>query len=181
MDLRIERTRKNIINAFISLRAKKVIENITVKELSELAGINKATFYHHYKDIYDLSETLENELIENCIATIPDADTLFSEKGFQQLASVFASQSELFDIIFSGSRVSIAIQKTDKYLKEKIYESHPHLKDDLSFNIWLTAVNYGNFHAFFAYKDKDFDTVINILSKFSQNCFSLAQISFINS
>ena len=59
MDLRNQRTKKNIRNAFIELRSKKPLEKITVKELSELAFINKATFYRHYEDIYALS----NELI----------------------------------------------------------------------------------------------------------------------
>lgn len=44
MDLRIERTRRSIINAFIELRSAKNIEKITVKELAEKACINKATF-----------------------------------------------------------------------------------------------------------------------------------------
>ena len=55
MDLRIQKTRNSIINAFLELRSRKPIEKITVTELAELAVINKATFYKHYKDIYDLS------------------------------------------------------------------------------------------------------------------------------
>ena len=54
MDLRRQRTKNSIINAFIQLRASKPLEKITVKELSELAYINKATFYTYYQDIYDL-------------------------------------------------------------------------------------------------------------------------------
>ena len=52
MDLRVKKTKNSIINAFLKLRAKKSLERITVKELSDLAEINKATFYLHYKDIY---------------------------------------------------------------------------------------------------------------------------------
>ena len=54
MDLRIEKTEKGIKNAFIELRSKKPLEKITVRELCEIARINKSTFYSHYKDIYDL-------------------------------------------------------------------------------------------------------------------------------
>ena len=57
MDMRIEKTRRSIINAFLQLRAQKPLEKITVKELSALAEINKATFYLHYRDIYELSES----------------------------------------------------------------------------------------------------------------------------
>ena len=47
MDIRIEKTKQSIINAFIEIRSRK-IERITVKELCE--KIN-ATFLAHYKDI----------------------------------------------------------------------------------------------------------------------------------
>ena len=59
MDLREKKTKRNIRNAFIELRAKKPLERISIKELAELAEISKATFYLHYKDIYDLSENLQ--------------------------------------------------------------------------------------------------------------------------
>ena len=55
MDLRVQRTRMNIRDAFIELRSRKPSEKITVKELAEAAFINKATFYQHYSDLYDLS------------------------------------------------------------------------------------------------------------------------------
>ena len=43
-------------NAFLQLRAKKDLERISVKELTQLAEVSKATFYLHYRDIYDLSD-----------------------------------------------------------------------------------------------------------------------------
>ena len=58
MDLRERKTKRAIKDAFLQLRVKKPLERIRVKELSELAQISKATFYLHYKDIYDLSEQL---------------------------------------------------------------------------------------------------------------------------
>ena len=62
MDLRIEKTERGIKNAFIELRSRKHLEKITVKELCESARINKSTFYAHYKDIYDLSDAMEEEV-----------------------------------------------------------------------------------------------------------------------
>ena len=47
MDIRIRKTEQAIKNAFIELRSKKSLEKITVKELCELAMINKSTFYSH--------------------------------------------------------------------------------------------------------------------------------------
>ena len=63
MDLRIQKTEKAIKNVFLELRARKPLEKITVKELCELALINKSTFYSHYEDIYALSEAMEQETV----------------------------------------------------------------------------------------------------------------------
>ena len=70
MDLRTKKTQRAIREAFLRLRAKKPLERITVKELVELAEISKATFYLHYQDIYDLSDQLQQEVIEATLAKI---------------------------------------------------------------------------------------------------------------
>ena len=65
MDPRIQRTRNSIIDAFIQLRAKKPLEKITVRELTDMADLNRGTFYLHYKDVFDLLEKTEAELQED--------------------------------------------------------------------------------------------------------------------
>ena len=67
MDLRIQRTKAAIKKAFLELRGKKSIEKITITELSAHANINKATFYLHYSDIYELSDEIEDEMIDEMI------------------------------------------------------------------------------------------------------------------
>lgn len=109
MDLRIERTRKSIINAFIELRARKPLEKISIKELSELAYINKATFYAHYSDIYDLAEQLENEAIASVIQSIPDPNKLLTnpKEGTAELTNAMISQSQLYSSYFLETELRI--------------------------------------------------------------------------
>ena len=47
-----------------TLDRRKRIQDITVREISEKADINRGTFYLHYRDIFDLMEQIENELLE---------------------------------------------------------------------------------------------------------------------
>lgn len=54
MDLRIKKTKRAIRSAFAELIKEKPMEKITVKEIAELAEINKTTFYAHYETVYDL-------------------------------------------------------------------------------------------------------------------------------
>ena len=70
MDLREQKTKKSIRNAFLELRAHKPLERITVKELAELAQISKATFYLHYQDIYDLSTRMQDDVIQRVLESI---------------------------------------------------------------------------------------------------------------
>ncbi len=170
MDLRIERTQKNIINAFIALRAKKPLEKITVKELAELAVINKATFYHHYKDIYDLSEILENEAVTSILNDIPHPEYLVThpKQGIMDLTSAFLRQGNLFNILFSGTRQGILIERVENNLKEKIYNIYPEYKTDLEKELLLSVLIHGNFHAFANHTNENFDKVIEILGNISE-------------
>ena len=53
-----------IRQALLTLLKEKPLQNITVRELCQAAGINRGTFYTHYRDIYDLMEQIEEELTE---------------------------------------------------------------------------------------------------------------------
>ncbi len=77
MDLREKKTLRNIRNAFLQLRSKKPLERITIKELAQIAEISKTTFYLHYKDIYDLSEHMQGELIEDIMNGITHPEYFF--------------------------------------------------------------------------------------------------------
>lgn len=175
MDLRIERTRRSIINAFIELRAKKSLEKITVKELSEIALINKATFYSHFTDIYDLSEQLEKETIENILKDIPHPDNLIvnPKQAVAELALALMSQESLVSILFSGSRASILASRLETELKEKIYHQYPEYKNNLEWDILLTVLIQGNFHAFLAYsKDTDTNKLVDIIGNINEKMIS---------
>lgn len=56
-------TRQNIIDAFWSLYCEKRIESITVKEIAQMAGYNRGTFYEYFSDVYDVLAAIENSLI----------------------------------------------------------------------------------------------------------------------
>lgn len=62
-DMRVRRTKKNIINAFVALTKQKSIDSITVQEIAEKAMVNRATFYAHYHDKQDLYDQIFNQAI----------------------------------------------------------------------------------------------------------------------
>lgn len=62
IDLRVQRTREQIRDAFMALLLEKPFDQISVSELAQRARINRATFYRHYTDIHDLAERLTDLL-----------------------------------------------------------------------------------------------------------------------
>lgn len=170
MDLRIKRTKNSIINAFIELRAKKPLERITVKELAELACINKATFYTHYKDIYDLSEQLENDAVQNVLNDVPHPEYLIihPKMGTIELAEAIRRQGKLFHILFSGSRLTVLTERLETNIKNHIYKNYPEYQSDLEKEMILSVIIHGCFYTFIKNADKDFNTVIEILGGISE-------------
>lgn len=63
-DVRIVKTKNAIREALFELMKTKPIGKITIKEISEAAGINRKTFYTHYSTIEDIAIEIEDELLE---------------------------------------------------------------------------------------------------------------------
>ncbi|MGN1104687.1 MAG: TetR/AcrR family transcriptional regulator [Candidatus Coproplasma sp.] len=61
-DLRIQKTHKALINAFMELLCEKSFDEITVTELCDKAETRKATFYKHFSDKYDLFTFMVSQL-----------------------------------------------------------------------------------------------------------------------
>lgn len=60
---RTERTRQALIDSFWNLYLTKKIEKITVKEIVTGAGVYRSTFYEYFLDVYDVLETIEQNLL----------------------------------------------------------------------------------------------------------------------
>jgi len=63
-DPRIKRTLNLIREAFVSLMDEKGFDQITVQDITKHAEINRATFYRHYLDKYDLLEKTVDEMLD---------------------------------------------------------------------------------------------------------------------
>ncbi|SHJ78735.1 TetR/AcrR family transcriptional regulator [Hespellia stercorisuis] len=150
MDLREKKTKRNITNAFLQLRAQKPLERITIKELAGLAEISKATFYLHYHDIYDLSDTLEKEIIQDILDGLPHADSVLSDTSqfFRELIIAFHAQQHLIEILFSGSRANILPYNIEQGIRQHIFQRNPDLRDDAAFNTRLTYQILGCYYAY---------------------------------
>jgi AcrR family transcriptional regulator len=61
IDPRVTRTRKLLLDAFLSLMGEKGFDDITVQDIAARATVNRATFYAHFADKYALVDELIRE------------------------------------------------------------------------------------------------------------------------
>lgn len=75
VDPRVLRTRKLIQDAFIELANEKGFDAVSVKDITERATINRATFYAHYEDKFALLTELTRLAFEkNLSEHMPETD-----------------------------------------------------------------------------------------------------------
>lgn len=147
MDLRVQKTLKSIFNAFIQLRSSKGLEQISVTELTKLAVVNKSTFYLHYKNVYELSDVIENELIQDVISTIPlHLDYFDNPYHFtDSIIKAFNEQGQIFRIIFSGSRYGVLADKVEMHILKHFNDMNPAINANPEFSIAISLLIQGGF------------------------------------
>jgi AcrR family transcriptional regulator len=80
VDPRVKRTRELIVRAFNELVAEKGHTGLTVQEIAERATINRATFYAHFTDQYELFDYVISEAFRKELRRrLPDSPGLSEE------------------------------------------------------------------------------------------------------
>ena len=171
MDLRTEKSKKAITEAFLALRARRPLEKITVRELCQRAQVNRSTFYAHFQDVYDLSDRLENAAVQAVLDSIahPEAALQDTVQFTRELFAAFAPQERQLNILFSGSRQGQMCLKIAAALMELIYQHYPERRDDLEFRIALTFRIYGGYYAFQENRKYGEEMVIELIGRMAQS------------
>ena len=74
IDRRILKTKRAIRNAFAELLSTKDIAEITIKEIADAADINRKTFYSYYRDVYQIVDEIENEVVHTLGSILKKVD-----------------------------------------------------------------------------------------------------------
>lgn len=99
LDRRVRKTRRQLKECLTRLLKEKKIQDITVRELAEMADINRGTFYLHYKDVFDLMDQIKNELIE-------EVESVLTHHPVPELvARPSLALSELFPLVQENAEI----------------------------------------------------------------------------
>jgi AcrR family transcriptional regulator len=85
IDPRVTRTRKLLLDAFMSLLAEKSFDDITVQDIAARATVNRATFYAHFVDKYALVDELIRESFTQMLQQRMATRALSTEEQLRRL------------------------------------------------------------------------------------------------
>lgn len=129
-------TKEAIQNAFIELLIHQEYTKISVSSITKTAGINRGTFYLHYKDKDGVLQTIEERLfqeLEQCIlrTEIPFSLDLSRAKELQYYMEQLFSYIEEYDHVFKillldGNGISFSTKMNQMISKWLIDGFLPH-------------------------------------------------------
>lgn len=119
-DRRVRKTKKALRTALAELMAEKDIHSITVRELTDKADIHRATFYTHYRDVYDLYDQLENSVLERIGATVVSMPTHTYDSIYKAVIDYVCEDTALCKI-FLGTNSNHKFQNHISKLLEESY------------------------------------------------------------
>jgi Transcriptional regulator len=100
-DRRIRKTKKALREGLAELIIEKDLHKITVRELTDRADVHRATFYSHYKDVYDLYEQLENVVVDGLSTVIINNKSSSYEELFKAIVDYVYDNSKLYYMLLN--------------------------------------------------------------------------------
>jgi AcrR family transcriptional regulator len=134
-DPRAKKTRKYLREALLTLIKEKGFDAITVGDLTNAAEINRATFYQHYQDKYDLLDQTIDDML-NSLGTYvapKDYDDFTTREGIIPIhlrMFEFISEHAFFFQVMMGENGIPSFQSRlqkmiGQFMREKIDQLHP--------------------------------------------------------
>lgn len=177
-DARFIKNEEKIIETFKQMVIEMNFENITVKELTERAKINRKTFYLHYSTIEDLVKSLEIKYCEEYIKFIDGLDIFHDYKEIIRRFYLFHMQKgEFMDKLTCDSNYEyIRNQMINKvkefYINTSIFEGLDKYKLNIAINymhnttlsLYKSWVNDNKVIPFDEIVELNYNLVINGLS-----------------
>ena len=109
-------TKRALVASLKELMAEKPLDKITVTDLTEHCGVNRMTFYYHFKDIYDLVEWACVEEATRVLAGKKTYDTW--QQGFLQILQSLQKDKVFYINVYH----SISREYIEQYLYKLTYD-----------------------------------------------------------
>ncbi|MCC8127061.1 MAG: TetR/AcrR family transcriptional regulator [Clostridiales bacterium] len=117
-------TRESLVNAFFQLASKKNIDQITIREITDLAGYERTTFYRYFTDVFALVEYAENRLLQStweAIESQQSENTLAEKQFFEIIIQCFHENAGHVSVLLSERNRSHFLRRIKENVTNNLY------------------------------------------------------------
>lgn len=114
MDKRVMKTKKQIYEGLLNMLEEKSFEEIKISEVCKIANINRSTFYSHFKDKYDLFDSLMKDSQAKLMTELEKQKEFTNLKSYYMeiikiLLNHIEEEKEVYKTIMIHNRYSIVL------------------------------------------------------------------------
>ena len=141
-DMRWRRTERNLMDAFEKALSERPLEKISVTALSRDADINKATFYLHYRDIYDLAAAYARLKAKNAVEEMDYATEFFEspETFARHFVDDLERRRRNIDPVLESGFMPMFMEQFTASLSDRLSRLRPDLPDNPRKQVMLTFI-----------------------------------------
>ena len=144
-DARVRYTLKMLKDSLLRLLEEKPINKITVKEVCERADLNRATFYLHFSDCFELLESIENDLLR-------DFETALGKSEKTDVAGLIATIYDMIDrnrqicrvLIFENPKATLLRKMIEQAKQPSLASWRSELKDVSAETLEMLYIHLSN-------------------------------------
>ena len=170
------RSKELIKEAYFKMLQKKPPEKITVTDIVNTAKINRGTFYAHYGNIIELSESLEQELCNELYLALQKFANFrnnFSPlEALLEFSDFFEKNQEIYRVLFYNKTSEcsvIMLQNLFKEYMESNTEIDEEIRNSAEFKIRVRFFAAGVANSYKSYFNGELNTSLNELAKILSN------------
>ena len=121
-DARVRYTQRVLKEALLRLLRDKPVNKITVKEVCQLADLNRATFYAHYSDCFDLLDCIEKELVDAFGRLLTDSSPFDVRGLIEAIYTMIEQQEEACRVLIFGGVSSSVLPRMIELARQSSLE-----------------------------------------------------------
>lgn len=118
-DARVRYTRRVIKESLLRLLEDRPVNRITVKEVCEAAQINRATFYAHFTDCFDVLNQMENDLLADFERSLSFASVVDVMDMIERIYAMIEQDAEVCRVLIFQNKDSSLTAKMIEMARDK--------------------------------------------------------------
>lgn len=98
---RTAKTKRALVDAFWTLYEETPIEKITVRQITESAGVYRSTFYEYFSDVYAVREFIEKDILDAYEVLVNKATGIDSlDEGMALLIDFYSNNAKYLAVLW---------------------------------------------------------------------------------